>query len=128
MRLDELVRGLDAYFLKCERLFRALYAEVRRADASFPPFFMGATSDGFVKHVRDEKTPCDPSAASWWKTGVSRTLLGFYGALLVATGAVITITYLADDAPDDPVPRNILLRTGAGTADSVGDLGKVYVL
>src|SRR6266487_2496159 len=36
-------RWLDAYFLRAERLFRALYDEVRLKDERVTPFSMGAT-------------------------------------------------------------------------------------
>jgi hypothetical protein len=41
--------GMDAYFLYAERLFRALYDQVRRSNEDVKPFYMGATSSDFAK-------------------------------------------------------------------------------
>src|SRR4051812_26441753 len=43
--------ALDTYYLRAERLFRALYDRVRSSADAIDPFFMGATSDTFVATV-----------------------------------------------------------------------------
>src|SRR5689334_11923188 len=40
--------ALDAYLLRAERLFRALFDEVRLSDTGVKPFWMAATSSAFV--------------------------------------------------------------------------------
>jgi hypothetical protein len=62
--------GLDAYFLRQERLFRRLYDAVRRSDPRVEPFSMD---------TRDHAA----AVASWWATVRSRTLLPFYGVIVV---------------------------------------------
>jgi hypothetical protein len=85
--------GLDTYFLKSERLFRALYDQVRKGDENVEPFFMGATSREFVRRVRDGQTDCSPDTASFWKTVLTRTLASFYLPLVVASGIVAGIVH-----------------------------------
>jgi hypothetical protein len=85
--------GLDAFFLRSERLFRALYDQVRNGDEHVEPFFMGATSRDFVKRVRDGQTAGSTGAASFWKTSVSRTLAWFYLSLVAASGIVAAIVH-----------------------------------
>lgn len=85
--------GLDAYFLKSERLFRALYDQVRKGDLHVDPFFMGATSREFVRRVRNGQTDCDTDTASFWKTALTRTLASFYLPLIAASGIVAAIVH-----------------------------------
>ncbi len=63
--------GLDAYFLRQERLFRALYDRVRLIDEAEIDFSMDV---GVVR--------ADPRL-TWIRALVSRTLIPFYGALTV---------------------------------------------
>ena len=71
---------LDTYFLRTERLFRALYDEVRSKDDRLAPFFMGATGPTFVgRH---------PNASSLWKSAKSLTIALVYGGLLLAAVGV----------------------------------------
>jgi hypothetical protein len=71
--------GLDAYFLRQERLFRRLYDAVRRSEPGIEPFSMDTR--GFRTAV-----------ASWWATLVSVTLLPFYGvALLVGVILIVLV-------------------------------------
>ncbi len=66
--------GLDAYYLRQERLFRYLYDKVRLGSTeSTVPFFSMDTSIA------------EASIASWWRTLFSKTLLGLYGTLVVIT-------------------------------------------
>jgi hypothetical protein len=68
--------GLDAYFLRQERLFRCLYDHVRRRDPEVEPFSMNASEYA-------------GSVASWLRTLLSRTLCPFYGPVFVI-GVVLT--------------------------------------
>jgi hypothetical protein len=73
---------LDTYFLRTERLFRVLHDRVRKRAAGVEPFFMGATSPKFVKHVRADSDKHVSKAASSWKTFRSPTLVVLYGGLV----------------------------------------------
>jgi hypothetical protein len=79
--------GLDAYFLRSERLFRALYDRVRRTPTEIEPFFMGATGDAFVKSLSDGR---ESHPYSLWRTLRRPTLALLYGAL-VAAGVLTAI-------------------------------------
>jgi hypothetical protein len=85
--------GLDTSFLKSERLFRALYNQVRSGDEDVEPFYMSATSREFVRRVRDGQTDCDPTAASFWRTLLRRTLAWFYLPLIAASCIVAAIVH-----------------------------------
>ena len=73
--------GLDAYYLRQERLFRALYDAVRKGEA-------GAGEDGpFSMNT----TPVGDRVASWWGVVCSQTIAWLYGpivALIVAAAAI----------------------------------------
>jgi hypothetical protein len=87
--------GLDAYFLRCERLFRCLYSKVRAKDQVIKPFFMGATGKWFTRLATGGDN--DDDVDSWWRTGWSGTLLAFYGAIVLAVLAVITLIICHND-------------------------------
>lgn len=74
--------ALDMYYLRTERLFRALYERVRTDFKD--PFFMAATDKEFLK-----ETPSD--SESWWRAFRGRTVLGFYGPLILAILVVVMI-------------------------------------
>ena len=67
--------ALDAYFLRCERLFRVLHKRVASKDPHTPAFYMGATSDTFVKSLDDNY--CD-----YWQGFRSEPLAYFYVPLM----------------------------------------------
>ena len=71
--------ALDGYFLCQERLYRALYNHVRTLDEEQIDFAMNVTP--FRTGYRH----------SWLGTALSRTLLAFYGVLIVtvSTGMVL---------------------------------------
>lgn len=70
--------GLDGYFLRSERLFRELYRRVASLDEELEPFFMGATSKGFVRSAPDD-------ISDYWGTVTGRPVLYvFYGGLVGA--------------------------------------------
>jgi hypothetical protein len=77
---------LDAYYLRAERLFRALYNRVGSGDEEVKPFFMSATHDTFVKRLT-------PRERSWSSTIFSFTLFWFYFFLCVATLAVVGLIW-----------------------------------
>jgi hypothetical protein len=81
--------GLDAYYLRAERLFRELYNEVRKATAqTADPFYMAATSSDFTARVSEE-------VKSWPRTLIRTTLVVFYGLLAVVS--VVLILVLCSD-------------------------------
>lgn len=69
---------LDAYFLRQERLFRKLYDSIRVANEDTIDFSMNTLP--FVKET-----------ASWSRVAASRTLLLFYGIIIVAILLVVLI-------------------------------------
>jgi hypothetical protein len=85
--------GLDAYFLRCERLFRCLYSKVRAGEPDIKPFFMGATGKWFVTQFAARGDSDD--VAGWWGTVLSTTLVPFYGSI-VASGIVVTLLLVSD--------------------------------
>jgi hypothetical protein len=62
--------GLDAYFLRQERLFRRLYDAVRQSDPRVEPLSMDTRGHA-------------ATVASWWATVFSGTLLPFYGVVVL---------------------------------------------
>jgi hypothetical protein len=78
--------GLDGYFLRAERRFRALGDRVRKFDPKIEPFFMGATANRFVQEFDQRKR----WEMSWGGASASWTLMIFYGAL-VGTGLAASL-------------------------------------
>lgn len=74
--------GLDAYFLRAERLFRALHDAVRTGSPPVDPFFMAATRTSFAAAAPN---------ASWRDVLFSATLGLFYGTLVVSAAVVAII-------------------------------------
>lgn len=68
--------GLDAYFLRQERLFRSLYDQVRQRSSAIELFSMNAAAYAI-------------EVASWWRTLFSRTLIPFYGPVFII-GIILT--------------------------------------
>jgi hypothetical protein len=62
--------GLDAYFLRQERLFRKLYDAVRVPESPVEPFSMNTR-------------PYLDAVESWIDTALSLTLLPFYGVMVL---------------------------------------------
>ena len=77
--------ALDTYFLRSERLFRALFDRVRAVPPGVEPFFMGATSDPFVQSI---SAGPGPDLSSWWTTAARPTLALLYGGLLASAAGV----------------------------------------
>lgn len=78
--------ALDTYFLRCERLFRCLYGQVREG-GRVEPFFMSATDKGFIEGLKGEK---ERHAASRWRAFRSATVGLFYGGI-VASAVLLTL-------------------------------------
>lgn len=74
--------GLDAYFLWQERLYRRLYNQVRLQKDDTPIDF----SLNCVPLIPDEQT--------WFRVGFSRTLVVFYGLLLLIMAALMVALVL----------------------------------
>lgn len=72
--------GLDGYFLWQERLYRALYDEVR------------AKPEDEVDFSMDTSRFRGTSAGGWPDAVLSRTLLAFHGVLIVAVIVVMLLT------------------------------------
>ena len=85
--------SVDAYFLRSERLFRALFTQVRTCDELIEPFFMDATGEIFVERVGTGQTKSPSSAASWWSSAARPTLSIFYSALVIASGLIVILTW-----------------------------------
>ena len=71
--------GLDGYFLRQERLFRALYDYVRNIEEDKIDFSMNTTI------VKD-------SVDSWFSVTFSKTLLVFHGVILMT---IILVMFLS---------------------------------
>jgi hypothetical protein len=87
--------GLDAYFLRCERLFRRLYSKVRAKDNGIEPFFMAATGKRFVRDFASASDADD--VASWWATFWGKTLIPFYLTIVVSSAAVTLLLLCVAD-------------------------------
>lgn len=62
--------GLDGYYLRQEKLFRALYDKVRKLDGQNINFEM-------------DTSLTEKEVGSWRSVCFSRTILGFYGPILI---------------------------------------------
>ncbi len=71
--------GLDGYYLRQEQLFRALYDKVRELDEQDINFEMDTSS-------------IEKEIGSWRSVCFSRTILGFYGPILITLLILIFIT------------------------------------
>ena len=74
--------GLDGYFLRQERQFRALYDAVRRGEHDLQLYGL------FSMNTR----PYDSQVAPWGRVCVSRTIVWFYLPLVAVIGAISLIT------------------------------------
>jgi len=78
--------GLDGYFLAKERQFRRLYDHVRRLEGDGADFSMQLTL------TPDNPKRWDTAAADWLGATLSKTLIPFYGVILVSILAVLLFT------------------------------------
>jgi len=115
---------VDTYFLRSERLFRALYDQVRTFDEQVKAFFMGATGPDFVGRVSRGETLAERSVASWKRTFVRPTLSLFYLALMVADGLVMLLIVLRSDSSEDEC--NAALHIATRLANAIGDAFQIY--
>jgi hypothetical protein len=77
--------GLDAYYLRQERLFRALYDATRKmSEAEW-------TTDPFSMNTK----PYTATVKSWLETAFSRTVAGLYIPLVVVVAGVATVALIA---------------------------------
>ena len=74
--------GLDGYYLWQERRYRKLYDHVRTQDADNLEYDLDANVSPQAKHVR------------WHHAAFSRTLVGFYGTILVTLIVVLIVSLL----------------------------------
>jgi len=80
---------LDTYFLRAERLFRALYDAVRTGRPKVDPFFMGATSQSFIDSLAETQTTM---SRRWRTVAFSVTLCWFYALLgLISIGVTLLL-------------------------------------
>ena len=70
---------LDAYFLRQERLYRALYDEMREVEEADVDFSM-------------DTRPVADKVAPWYKVAVSPTIIAFHLTLIGAVALVMAIT------------------------------------
>jgi hypothetical protein len=81
--------GLDTYFLRSERLFRALYEHVRKGSDQVQPFFMAATSAPFLTLLAQDTNTME--IGSWWRTAIRPTLWVFYVAVIASAALVAVV-------------------------------------
>ena len=75
--------GLDAYYLKQERLFRCLYEKARLdPDGKVIPSFSMNTN------------PCEGEVGSWWRTLLRPTIGWFYGTIVILTIIIVVLLYV----------------------------------
>jgi len=83
--------GLDAYYLRQERLFRRLYDIVRRkARVRTNPAEQFAAPELFMMNTNVEMEHEPKKVSSWFGTAISRTILGFHLPILLVV-LVITV-------------------------------------
>lgn len=71
--------GLDAYYLRQERLFRCLYERVRLDPDGkvIPPYSMNTS-------------PCGSDVGSWWRT-LYRPAIGWFYGIMIVIAIIITV-------------------------------------
>ncbi len=75
--------GLDAYYLRQERLFRALYDAVRKDDEAI-------AADGPLSMAT---TPVANRVAGWWGTVWSKTIAWLYGPIVVLVVVATSVAF-----------------------------------
>lgn len=114
--------AMDTHFLRSERLFRALYEQVRSTDEELRPFFMGATSRAFVSRTRSLNSRPSTNAGSWRHTATSPTLVFFYGGLMAASGLVAAIASSLPSEVTMAARAASCLLGRAGLSDAIGHI------
>ena len=74
--------GLDAYYLRQERLFRRLYDDVRMAGCE------GRTE---VEPFSLTTADCAKAVPSWWRALGASSVIGIHGPVVIAVFAAITL-------------------------------------
>jgi len=75
--------GLDAYYLRQERLYRCLYEMVRLdSDGKVIPSFSMNTK------------PCEGEVGSWWRTLLRPTIGCFYGVIVLLAVIIVIFLYI----------------------------------
>ena len=80
--------GLDAYYLRQERLFRALYNDVRLS-------VVKGNQAQIVEPFSLSTTKYQSQISSWFGVLWSPTVFAFHGVIVGATGLVFLITFLS---------------------------------
>jgi hypothetical protein len=73
--------GLDAYYLRQERLFRELYNDVRKSVAADTESYFSMATTKYTKRV-----------SSWFRTLFSFTILGLHGAIVLTLLIFIAVS------------------------------------
>ena len=73
--------GLDAYYLRQERLFRKLYDAVRKGQRDDDLYAMSTAE-------------CAGNVESWWSTACSGTVAGLHGMIIAVVAVVTAVSYL----------------------------------
>lgn len=73
--------GLDAYYLRQERLFRKLYDAVRKGERDNDHYAMSTA--GCVRDV-----------PSWWSTACSGIVAGLHGMIIAVATVVTAVSYM----------------------------------
>ena len=73
--------GLDAYYLRQERLFRKLYDAVREGQRDNKRYAM-STADWLGE------------VESWWSTACSGTVAGLHGMIIAVVAVVTAVSYI----------------------------------
>jgi hypothetical protein len=101
---------LDAYFVRKERQFRALYDDVREPGTEIPLFSMNINA-------------CEPLPSQrWTKVILSITLWPFYG-LIVAVGGILVVTAAAHHEDKACHAERTASATSSLTSSDQGSLG-----
>jgi hypothetical protein len=104
--------GLDAYFLRLERLFRALYQCVQKKTVE--PFFMGAHSDAFIESLdEDEQKRCGRA-----RSAVSGSLALYFGALIISAVLVTAFIGSASNQTDEQCSRSSSATSSSVSSDT----------
>lgn len=96
---------LDTSFLRAERLFRALHEHVRRGTGGIEPFFMGATTPGFLAIAKAD--PGD-GVDSWWKAFGRPAIRNLYVAIIAALIIVSLVAAGMDDSTTAETVKHVI--------------------
>ncbi|WP_420446128.1 hypothetical protein [Candidatus Poriferisodalis sp.] len=86
--------GLDGYYLWQERRYRALYNHVRTLNADDLEYDLDVNVSPDTQNVR------------WFRTVFSRTLVGFYGTILVTVVVIMVVSLAGGSDATPPCPAD----------------------